>query len=64
MFSVIAVSETRTPDSVKVNETFPEFIFCETCYLLRMMYYSVSDTAGKRKSEHSYQELNLRPPDY
>ena len=31
---------------------------------LRMMYYSVNDTGilGKRKSECSYQESNLRPP--
>ena len=31
-----------------------------------MMYYSVSDTdkLGKRKSECSYQESNLRPSDY
>ena len=35
-----------------------------TC--MRMMYYSVNDTGklGKRKSECSYQELNLRPSDY
>ena len=34
--------------------------------ILGMMYYSVSDTGilGKRKSECSYQESNLRPPDY
>ena len=33
---------------------------------VRMMYYSVSDTdkLGKRKSECSYQESDLRPPDY
>ena len=33
---------------------------------MRMMYYSVSDTSilGKRKSEYSYQESNLRPSDY
>ena len=33
---------------------------------MRMMYCPVSDTGilGKRKSECSYQESNLRPPDY
>ena len=31
----------------------------------KMMYYLVNDTAtGKRKSECSYQESNLRPSDY
>ena len=35
---------------------------CITIICVRMMYYSVSDTGkfGKRKSECSYQELNLR----
>ena len=38
----------------------------ETTKRLRMMYYWVSDTGilGKRKSECSYPELNLRPYDY
>ena len=33
---------------------------------LRMVYYSMSDTAilGKTKSECRYQESNLRPSDY
>ena len=32
----------------------------------RIMYYSVSDAGilGKKKSESSYQESNLRPSDY
>ena len=44
------------------------FIIClydfHTFIILRMMYYSVSDTGilGK-KSECSYQKLNLRPSD-
>ena len=52
-------------------ETFLEvlcmsFLLVKQDPFMRMVYCSVNDTGklGKRKSECSYQELNLRPSDY
>ena len=51
-------------DQLKERE-YNNYRYAIICFL-RMVYYSVSETGilGKRKSEYSFPESNLRPSDY